>query len=152
MTTVCLVGEPDLQLRVELLSRETSADALSMYTLTAPFNNSVAVQTVSLGTAVALCNDLDWYIRRFVDRAMILEESISREEWLSRALATAVRDREVDPETTRRYLAIYGVTDGTLTEPLFTQPVDEQPLPPYDLAAVETTVVVRITAEEFRAG
>jgi hypothetical protein len=53
VTTVCLVGEPDLQLRVELLSRETSADALSMYTLTAPYENSVAVQTVSLGTAVA---------------------------------------------------------------------------------------------------
>ena len=152
MTTVCLLGDPDVQLRAELLSRETSADALAIYTLRAPFENSVAVQTVSLGTAVALCNDLDWYISRFVDRAMILEESISEEEWLSRALATAVRDREVEPDATRRYLAIYGRTDGRLTDPLFTQPVDDHPLPPYDLEPVDTTVVVRVTADEFREG
>ncbi|PNW65547.1 UNVERIFIED_CONTAM: hypothetical protein BEN50_22355 [Euhalothece sp. KZN 001] len=152
MTTVCLLGEPDLQLRSELLSRETAADALAMYTLMAPFENSVAVRTVSLGTAVALCNDLDWYISRFVDRAMILEESISTEEWLSRPLATAVRDQTIDPDATRRYLAIYGLTAGRLTDPLFTRIVDDQPLPPYDLEPVEATLVVRVTADEFRAG
>ena len=152
MTTVCLLGNADLRLREELLSRETAADALSMYTLSCPFANSVAVQTVSIGTAVSLCNDLDWYIRRFVDRAIIMERSISRSEWLSRALAMAVRDQDIPPDQTRQYLAIYGLTDGELTEPLYTQLVDGESLPPYDLRPVDDTVVVRITAEEFKIG
>jgi hypothetical protein len=152
VTTVCLVGESDLRLRSELLSRETAAEALAMYTLKAPFDNSVAVRTVSLGTAVALCNDLDWYIKRFVAQAMVLEESISTDEWLSRALATAVRDQSVDPDDTRQYLAIYGLAAGRLTDPLFTRVVDAQPPPPYDLEPVDETVVVRVTAGEFAAG
>jgi len=107
---------------------------------------------VSLGTAVALCNDLDWYIKRFVAQAMVLEESISTDEWLSRALATAVRDQSVDPDDTRQYLAIYGLAAGRLTDPLFTRVVDAQPPPPYDLEPVDETVVVRVTAGEFAAG
>jgi hypothetical protein len=152
VTTVCLLGDADVVVREELLSRETAADALSMYSLSSPFFNSVAVQTVSLGTAVSLCNDLDWYIRRFVDRAIIMEESISQSEWLSRSLATAVRDQDIQPDQTRQYLAIYGLIDGRLTDPLYTQLVEGGTLPPYDLKPVDDTIVVRITADEYSMG
>lgn len=108
MTQVCLVGD-DVDLRFELLSRETSREALSTYDLREPYANSVAVETVSLGAAVSLLNDLDWYLARFVADALVLEPSVSDEEWLSLALATAVRDGEIDPEETDQYLKVYGV-------------------------------------------
>jgi hypothetical protein len=109
MTRVCLVGHDDLQLSYELLSRETAREALAAYDLREPYHNSVAVETVSLGAAVALLNDLDWYLVRFVSEAMVLEPSVSETEWLSRDLATAIRDDAVDPAETGRLLAVYGL-------------------------------------------
>jgi hypothetical protein len=116
MTTVCLVGDPDCDLRYELLSRETARDALATYDLERPFANSVAVETISLGAAVALVNDLAWYLVRFVETTLVHEPSVSDGEWLSRELATAVRDGTVSPEESGRYLKVYGVErpgDGT---------------------------------------
>ena len=52
MTRVCLLGDPDVELSYELLSRETARDALATYDIEEPFANSVAVDTVSLGAAV----------------------------------------------------------------------------------------------------
>ena len=109
MTRVCLVGDDDVNLRYELLSRETSREALATQDLREPFENTVGIETVSLGGAVALVNDLDWYLVRFVDEALILEPSVSETEWLSRDLATAIRDDEVDPAETGRFLKVYGV-------------------------------------------
>jgi hypothetical protein len=109
MTRVCLVGDGDLRLSYELLSRETAREALAAYDLREPYHNSVAVETVSLGAAVALLNDLDWYLVRFVSEAMVLEPSVSETEWLSRDLATAIRDGAVDPEETGRLLEVYGL-------------------------------------------
>ncbi|PSP49299.1 hypothetical protein BRC60_06495 [Halobacteriales archaeon QH_1_68_42] len=109
MTRVCLVGEEDVTLQYELLSRETAREALSTYDLHEPFANAVGVETVSLGAAVALLNDLEWYLVRFVSEAMVLEPSVSENEWLSRALAMAVRDDELAPEETGRFLKIYGL-------------------------------------------
>jgi hypothetical protein len=117
MTRVCLVGAEDLQLSYELLSRETARDALAAYDLREPYHNTVAVETVSLGAAVALLNDLEWYLVRFAREVMVLEPSVSGEEWLSRALATAIRDGECDPAETGRLLKIYGLsTDGETGE------------------------------------
>jgi hypothetical protein len=112
MTRVCLVGDEDLHLSYELLSRETAREALAAYDLHEPYHNTVAVETVSLGAAVALLNDLDWYLVRFVREAIVLEPSVSEVEWLSRDLATAIRDGELDPEETGRLLKIYGL-DGS---------------------------------------
>jgi hypothetical protein len=109
VTRVCLLGEPDVDVRYELLSRETSRAALSTYDLAEPFENSIAVETVSLGAAVSLLNDLDWYIVRFVDAAVVLEPSVSDDEWLSRELATAIRSERVQPDGTGRFLKVYGV-------------------------------------------
>lgn len=116
MTRVCLLGSADVELRYELVSRETAREALSTYDLAEPFENSVAVETVSLGAAVSLLNDLNWYLVRFVDEAMVLDPSISETEWLSRDLARAIRDDEVDPADSDRYLKVYGVIEpGTST-------------------------------------
>ncbi|MFB6088009.1 MAG: DUF5804 family protein [Haloarculaceae archaeon] len=109
MTRVCLVGAPEVNLQYELLSRETAREALATYDIHEPFHNSLGVETVSLGAAVALLNDLDWYLVRFVDEAMVLEPSVDGSEWLSRDLATAIRDDELDRESSDRFLKIYGL-------------------------------------------
>ncbi len=150
MTRVCLVGAPDVNVQYELLSRETAREALSTYELRQPFDNSMAMDTVSLGAAVSLMNDLDWYLTRFVDLALVLEPSVSDEEWLSRGLAAQVRDGEVPPAETRDLVAVYGVEDGRLVEPMYVTPVDGE-LPAYDLRDVEETVVVRVARGEFEA-
>ena len=153
MTRVCLVGKDDCDLRYELLSRETSREALATYDLDRPFANSVGLDTISLGAAVSLLNDLNWYLVRFVDFAMVLEPSVSEGEWLSRAMATAVRDGDVTPEESAQYLRMYGVErdeDGTerLVEPMFVARTGRQ-LPEYDLRDVEETLLVRVTEDEF---
>ena len=111
MTRVCLVGDDDVNLRYELLSRETSRNALVTYDLREPFENAIGIETVSLGAAVALLNDLDWYLIRFVEDAIVLEPSISDDEWLSRDLAATIRADEADSDTVDRYLKVYGVED-----------------------------------------
>lgn len=148
MTRVCLIGAEDVDLRYELFSRETSRAALSTYRLEQPFENALAVETVSLGAAVSLLNDLNWYLVRFVDHALITEPSISDTEWLSRALATAVRDRELPPEETDQFLCVFGVEDNRLVEPMYVTRTNGA-IPEYDLRAVEKTVVVRVSQAEF---
>ncbi|WP_338742128.1 DUF5804 family protein [Haloplanus salilacus] len=148
MTQVCIVGASDVDLRYELLSRETSRAALATYDLHEPYENTIAVDTVSLGAAVSLLNDLNWYLVRFADAALVREPSISTEEWLSRELAAAVREGERDPEETARHLRVYGLADDELVEPMYVTRVDDT-VPEYDLRAVDDTVVVRVTESEF---
>ena len=151
MTRVCIVGTDDVNLRYELLSRETSRAALSTYELDEPFGNAIAVDTVSLGAAVSLLNDLNWYLVRFAERSFVRDPSIDPEEWLSRDLARQVRDGRLAPRETDAYAAIFGVVDGALVEPMYVSRVDGG-LPDYDLRDVDETVVVRLTAAEFDAG
>ena len=148
MTRVCLIGSDESDLRYELLSRETARAALATYDLSQPFDNSIALETVSLGAAVALLNDLNWYLVRFVDHALVKEPSISDNEWLSRALATQVRDRELPPEETDQRLRVFGVDGDRLIEPMYVTRVDGE-IPDYDLRDVEKTVVVRVSDDEF---
>jgi len=148
VTRVCLIGADDVDLQYELLSRETARAALATYDLSQPFENAIGLDTVSLGAAVSLLNDLNWYLVRFVDYALIKEPSISETEWLSRGLATQVRDRELPPEETNRLLRIFGVEDGRLVEPMYVTRVTES-VPSYDLREVDDTVVVRVAEGEF---
>jgi hypothetical protein len=164
MTRICLVGDGDLNLRYELLSRETARDALATYDLREPFENTIGVETVSLGAATTLLNDLDWYLVRFVEAALVLEPSVSDDEWLSRPLATAIREDRLDPDGTGRFLKVYGVepsgdaeqggTDDAdrapprLVEPMLVARTGET-IPPYDLRDVERTLIVRVTESEF---
>ena len=148
MTRVCLIGADNVDLQYELLSRETARAALSTYDLSEPFDNSLGLETVSLGAAVSLLNDLNWYLVRFVDHALINESSISNDEWLSRELATAVRDRKLPPEETDQLLCVFGLEDNRLVEPMYvTRSTDS--VPSYDLRDVEETVVVRVAESEF---
>ncbi|WP_410764480.1 DUF5804 family protein [Haloferax sp. DFSO60] len=148
MTRVCIVGTEDVHLQYELLSRETARAALSTYELSEPFSNTLALETVSLGAAVSLLNDLQWYLVRFSDFALVSEPSVSEDEWLSRTLARDIRDGNVEPEETGEYLAIYGVEDGRLIEPMFVTRIDGE-VPEYDLRDVDETVVVRVSKAEF---
>ena len=109
MTRVCLIGDPERNLQYELLSRETSREALATYDLERPFENSIALRTVSVGAAVSLLNDLQWYLTRYVDEALVQEPSVSDEEWLSRSLAEALRNGDVEPEATGEYCKVYGL-------------------------------------------
>ncbi len=179
MTRVCLIGSPEVNLRYELLSRETSREALATYDLERPFENALAVRTVSVGAAVSLLNDLQWYLVRFVDEALVREPSVNESEWLSRDLAESLRNGEVDPEETGEFLKVYGVeradaggdpgdasagTDAETTEsgeattvPPATDRLVEPlfvrrtdgEVPEYDLRDVEDTLVVRLTESEF---
>jgi hypothetical protein len=151
VTRLCLLGAPDVNLRYELLSRETARAALATYDLEEPFENAVALDTVSVGAAVSLMNDLNWYLVRFADDAFVLDPSVSSREWLSRELAESIRDGDTEPRETGGLLKVYGVEDGRLVEPMFLTRVDDE-LPEYDLRDVEETVVVRVTEEEFGAG
>jgi hypothetical protein len=148
MTRVCVIGDPNVELRYELLSRETARAALATYDLRERFENSVCLETVSIGAAVALLNDLNWYLVRFADASLVLEPSVSETEWLSRDLATAVRDGRVAPEETGDRLVVYGLEDGRLVEPMYVTRVDGS-VPEYDLRDVDETVVVRVTDDEF---
>jgi len=150
MTRVCLIGSEDIELRFELVSRETSREALATYDLREPYRNSVALETVSLGAAVSLLNDLNWYLVRFTEEALVQDPSISETEWLSRDLADAVRGDEVDPDDTGRFLKVFGVDDDALLEPMFVTRTGPE-LPEYDLHEVEATLVVRVTEAEFGA-
>ena len=149
MTRVGVVGDEGSELRYGVLSRETARAARSTYDLTQPYANAVALETVSLGAAVALLNDLNWYLVRFADHAFVREPSISETEWLSRNLATEVRDRELPPEETDQQLCVFGVDDDELVEPMYVTRVDGE-IPEYDLRDVEETIVVRVTDDEFR--
>ena len=148
MTRVCLLGDPDVELSYELLSRETARDALATYAIEEPFENSVAVDTVSLGATVSLLNDLDWYLVRFVDEALVLEPSVATDEWLSRDLAREVRDGAVPPEETDQRLKVFGLIDGRPVEPLFVRRRQGE-TPEYDLRDVDETVIVRVSESEF---
>ncbi|MFA9415395.1 DUF5804 family protein [Natrinema sp. HArc-T2] len=172
MTRVCLLGEAESNLQYELLSRETAREALATYDLTRPFENALALRTVSVGAAVSLLNDLDWYLTRFVDAALVQEPSVSDTEWLSRSLATQLRNGDVEPAETAEFCKVYGleridVDDGDaddadasddatpaggptfrLVEPLYVRRTNGE-LPAYDLRDIEETLVVRVTEAEF---
>ena len=155
MTRVCLIGKEGVDLRNELLSRETARRALSTYQLRAEYANTLVVETISIGAAVSLLNDLNWYLVRFVADALVLEPSVSETEWLSRRLAAAIRDGTVSPAETGTLLKIYGIEehgegieDAGLVEPMYAQRVGDE-IPEYDLRDVEGTLVVRVTETEY---
>lgn len=148
MAQVCLVGDEDVNLRYELFSRETARDALVTYDLREPWENTLVLDTVSIGAAVSLLNDLNWYLVRFASDAMVQSDSVSETEWLSRSLAARIRDGDVTPEETGDHLKLYGVADGRLVEPMFVQRTAGE-VPDYDLREVEDTVAVRVEESEF---
>lgn len=149
MASVCFVTSPSADPREGLLSFETARQALSTYDLAQPYANAVRIETVSLGAAVALLDDLSWYLRRTVDDVFVLEPSIAPDEWLSRELAKALREERIDPADTTPLVKIYGVDEGALVEPMYAERRRDGSLPGYDLRTVDDTVVVRVSERAF---
>ncbi|MFB6119583.1 MAG: DUF5804 family protein [Halobacteriaceae archaeon] len=139
MTEVLIVGTEEAVLPGDLLAYETARTALAPYEIREPFANAVAVETISLGMAVSLLNDLDWYLSRVADAALVREPSVHEDEWLTRALAEGIRDGAIDPEETGDRVLLYRVEDGRLRlDTEATRPEGRQPWG-------EDTVVVRVT-------
>ena len=151
MTEVCFRGQPEEDIRDGLLQYDTASNALSPYEIREPFKNSIAVDTVSLGAAMSLLNDLSWYLARTTEEVLLRDPSVSSTEWLSKGVAAAIRNSEIEPAETGEYLKVYGEADGTLLEPMYVTRRNGS-IPEYDLADVETTVVVRVTSDEFERG
>jgi len=133
------------------MAHEPASEALSTYDIETPWDNTLCVETVSLGAAVSLLNDLNWYLVRYASDAWVREPSVNADEWLTRSLAEAVRAEELAPADTATYCRVYGVADGELRAPLYARRLDDESLPDYDLADVDDTVVVRVTEAEFDA-
>lgn len=148
MTRVCILGKTEIAIKADLLAYETARSALAPYEFDSPFDNSLEVNTMSLGAAVSLLNDLNWYLVRLAREALVMDRSISEEEWLSRELATAIRNGDRTPEQSGDYLKIYGLDDGKLVEPMFAARTVSG-VPEYDLRDVSQTVIVRVTESEF---
>lgn len=149
MASVCFVTAPGTDPRDGLRSFETAWQALATYELTEPYENALRIETVSLGAAVALLDDLTWYLRRTVEDAIVLEPSVDPDEWLSRELATAVREERIAPDETAPLVKVYGVDAGTLVEPMYAERRRDGSIPAYDLRPVESTLVVRVSERAF---
>lgn len=149
MTRVRLLGKDECDLRGELLTSETSREALSTYDfLETRIDNAVVVETATLGGALALLNDLDWYLTRYARAAEVLEPSVSEEEWLSRRLAERLyenREEDVNPDDTREFYVVRGVKDGELLQPLYSRGEPAE----YDLAETDFVTVTRVDETEF---
>lgn len=149
MASVCFIADPDADPRESLLSFETARQALSTYELTEPYDNALQLETVSLGAAVALLDDLTWYLRRTINEAIVLEPSIDSNEWLSRELATAIREETISPADTTELVKVYGVDDNRLVEPMYAERRRDGSIPAYDLREVDSTLVVRVSERAF---
>ena len=152
MTEVCLIGTEHVDLFNTLMEHEVSRNALSPYSITIPFENSINLTTISLGAAVSLLNDLSWYLSRYVKEALVLEPSIHKKEWLSRQLATAIRNEEIRPRTSKKFLKIYYLSRSEeilkLTRPIFTTREELSTLdPPHTDSSSQ--IIIRLLDSEF---
>ncbi|GGL53771.1 DUF5804 family protein [Halocalculus aciditolerans] len=150
MTRVCLLGKEDVDLRIDIYSYETARRALATYDVSEPWTNTLQLRTNSLGNAVTLLNDLNWYLARLTRDAIIREPSVSTTEWLSRPLARQIRDGDLDPDEPVNRLKVYGVDDDRLVDPTFVLRGDAQE-GTYERADYDESVVVRVTKGEFFA-
>lgn len=146
MTRVRILGKDGYDLRGELLASETSREALATYDfLDTRIENALVVETATLGGALALLNDLDWYLTRYARAAEVLEPSVSDDEWLSRRLAERLYESRVEPEETREFYLVRGVKDGQVLQPLYSRSEPAE----YDLADVDSVTVTRVDETEF---
>jgi hypothetical protein len=146
VTRVRVIGKDGYDLRGELLASDTSREALATYDfLDTRIDNSIVVETATLGGALALLNDLDWYLTRYARATEVLEPSVSEEEWLSRRLAERVYEDRIDADETAEFYAVRGVRDGELLDPLYSRNEPAE----YDLADAEFVTTTRIDETEF---
>jgi len=146
VTRVRILGKEGYDVRGELLSSETSRGALATYDfLDTRIDNAVVVETATIGGALALLNDLDWYLTRYARAAEVLEPSVSEDEWLSRKLASRLYQNRIDADDTREYYAVRGVKDGELLDTLYSRSEPAE----YDLGDADFVTTTRIDEAEF---
>ena len=146
MTRVRVLGKDEYDLRGELLTSETSREALSTYDfLETRIENAVVVETATLGGALALLNDLDWYLTRYARASEVLEPSVSEDEWLSRRLAERIYEGKIEADDTDEFYVVRGVKDGELLQPLYSRGEPAE----YDLAETDFVTVTRLDESEF---
>jgi len=146
VTRVRVLGKDEYDLRGELLTSETSREALSTYDfLETRIENVVVVETATLGGALALLNDLDWYLTRYARASEVLEPSVSEDEWLSRRLAERIYEGKIDADDTDEFYVVRGVKDGELLQPLYSRGEPAE----YDLAETDFVTVTRLDESEF---
>ena len=146
MTRVRVLGKDEYDLRGELLTSETSREALSTYDfLETRIENVVVVETATLGGALALLNDLDWYLTRYARASEVLEPSVSEDEWLSRRLAERIYEGKIEADDTDEFYVVRGVKDGELLQPLYSRGEPAE----YDLAETDFVTVTRLDESEF---
>ena len=148
VTRVRILGEEGVDIRGELLTSQTSREALSTYDfLETRIENAVLVETATLGGALALLNDIDWYLTRYARASEVLEPSVSETEWLSRRLAESMYEHGLEPDETDEFYVVRGVRDGDVLQPLYSRGEPAE----YDLAETDFVTVTRVDEEEFRA-
>jgi len=146
VTRVRVLGKDEYDLRGELLTSETSREALSTYDfLETRIENVVVVETATLGGALALLNDLDWYLTRYARASEVLEPSVSEDEWLSRRLAERIYEGKIEADDTDEFYVVRGVSDGELLQPLYSRREPAE----YDLAETDFVTVTRLDESEF---
>ena len=148
MTEVCLVAKSDAALPGDLYAYENARRALATYEPENRWGNALVVETISLGMAVSLLNDLDWYLARVSSDAFVRDRSVDEREWFSRALAREFRDGEADADDPVNRLRAYGVEEGRLVDPTMVLRGDAG-AGEYERAEYDETVVVRVTRDEF---
>jgi len=95
---------------------------------------------------VSLLNDLNWYLVRFVDEALVREPSVSPTVALATSPARCAT--APSPEETDQRLKVFGLVDGRPVEPLYVRRTQGE-TPEYDLRDVDETVIVRVSESEF---
>lgn len=159
VTQVRLIGlqtdiEEPLYLFDILMAHETPKQILSLHNVTIPFENSIDISTISLGSSLSLLNDLHWYLSRYVGEVLILEPSIDEKEWLSRKLATSIRNEEISVQKSKNFLKIYSIISisgiSKLAPPIFTSRKNISSLNPL-LNDSNSTIFIRLLSSEFRS-
>jgi hypothetical protein len=146
VTRVRILGKDGYDLRGELLSSDTSREALATYDfIDSPIQNAVVVETATLGGALALLNDLDWYLTRYARASEVLEPSVSGDEWLSRRLAERLYESRIDADETAEFYVVRGVEDGEVLDPLYSRNEPAE----YDLADADFVTTTRVDETEF---
>tara|TARA_B110000263_G_C15258491_1_gene487634 strand:- start:356 stop:838 length:483 start_codon:yes stop_codon:yes gene_type:complete len=157
VTQVRLIGlqtdaEENLDLFNILMAHETPKQILSLHNVTIPFENSIDISTISLGSSLSLLNDLRWYLSRYVSEVLILEPSVDEKEWLSRKLATSIRNNELSIQKSKKFLKIYSIISvsgvSKLDPPIFVSRKNISSLKPL-LNNSNSTMFIRLLSSEF---
>jgi hypothetical protein len=140
-----LVQREAIDLYSTLLSSETSRNILKFYR-PKRLDYGVSIRCSSLGSALSLASELRWYVRRYVQEAII---EVSDGEFCTLALAEEIYLRQEPHEGNWTYKKLMGIRDGTVAAtaclPQGSTPDDH---PPFS-AEMDTVLAVWCSESEY---